>query len=182
MDYIVYKAISPSGKIYIGMTTQAFHARKAQHRYLSKSSKNIFHKALRKYGFDSFLWEILFKTEDLEKLGKMETYFIKLFKSDKREFGYNEKLGGQSGWIYSPEVRRKMSLAKKGKIPKQFKNHINQNKKPIEVFYEGSFIGNYQSITLCADSLNLDQGTISKCLKGQRKGTKGFTFKEALNG
>ena len=172
MMYTIYKATSPSGKIYIGMTTQALHLRKSQHKYLSRKSKNIFHKAIQKYGFDAFEWEIVFETLDPKELGKMETKFIEELRASERDFGYNEKLGGQEGWKHSPETRRKMSEIKK-MSPSNFGH---PPPREVRVFKDGCFVGKWPSIIECSRALELNKGNVSACLLGLRKSCKGFTF------
>lgn len=153
------------------MTTQSFEERKRQHKRHAKRGSNIFHKAIIKYGFDSFKWEILYQTNSLEDLGNKETELILLSKSYDRNFGYNQKTGGQIGWKYSEDVKKKMSLAKMGKSCK----NSHSQKVGISVFKNEEFIGNWQSLSECAKTLGLDQGNISKYLKLNRP-LKGFTF------
>lgn len=52
--YIVYRAVSPSGKYYVGITNN-FKRRLKEHR----SSPYIFGKALRKYGHNNFTYHLL---------------------------------------------------------------------------------------------------------------------------
>ena len=50
--HLIYKATSPSGKSYIGMTTN-FHKRKCEHK--GKGRRGVvrpFYKTMRKYGYD----------------------------------------------------------------------------------------------------------------------------------
>lgn len=50
-SWTVYKATSPSGRIYVGVTSRELGARRIEHRYLARSgSSRHFSNALRKYG------------------------------------------------------------------------------------------------------------------------------------
>lgn len=57
---IVYKATFPNGKCYIGITNN-FDKRKYDHKRASINGRSctLFYQAIRKYGFDTIIWEIL---------------------------------------------------------------------------------------------------------------------------
>jgi group I intron endonuclease len=120
---IIYKATNiVNGKVYIGKTTTSLHIRKQAHfrSAFKKESNYYFHKALRKYGKDSFYWEILYKNDNIliNDLGIIEQYYITLYKSFY-DNGYNMTLGGSgpTGWVPTKETREKISNANKGCIP-----------------------------------------------------------------
>lgn len=99
---LIYKYTSPSGKIYIGQTVNE-KSRKCSHKLDAKKSNTHFAKAIRKYGFENFKYEVIIKfkpTIDLEKLyrvlNELEKRYIKLYNSSCREFGYNIELGGNN--------------------------------------------------------------------------------------
>lgn len=58
---IVYKATNLiNGRVYIGLTTTTLERRWAVHCCeVRRGSKYLFHKAIRKYGEDSFSLEII---------------------------------------------------------------------------------------------------------------------------
>ena len=58
---IIYKYTSPSGKHYIGKTINP-KARKREHLCNSKVLKTKFYSAVRKYGLESFEYEVLFES------------------------------------------------------------------------------------------------------------------------
>lgn len=63
MNGIIYKATSKtSGKIYIGQTTTSLNNRISNHKHKALYNidlKNHFHNAIRKYGIDDFIWEVI---------------------------------------------------------------------------------------------------------------------------
>jgi group I intron endonuclease len=61
-----------------------------------------------KYDKECFNWFILFESEFIKKLKEKESYFIKLFKSNNREFGYNLTTGGEQSY-FNDEVKFKIS-------------------------------------------------------------------------
>lgn len=118
---IIYKATSPSGKVYIGQTTQSLRIRMYSHRSLSANtnsrSYNLkFARAIRKYGFDQMQWEILEKDIPIEKLDDLERFYISHYDSFRN--GYNSDLGGiknSRGFKHSEDSKKLMSESKKGK-------------------------------------------------------------------
>jgi group I intron endonuclease len=116
---VLYKATSPSGKIYIGITSKTLKMRQNQHfiACFKKQLKSRFYSALRKYGWNSFQWEILIKAESWEKLCELEKEFIKNFRTFDKNFGYNMTLGGEGvlGRTLSEEAKAKISKANSGK-------------------------------------------------------------------
>jgi hypothetical protein len=59
------------------------------------NSKNYFHCALRKYGKDTFTYEVIEECNN-DKLDEREIYWIAYYKSNQKEFGYNQTSGGAS--------------------------------------------------------------------------------------
>lgn len=119
---VIYKYTSPSKKVYIGQTISE-EARKRQHK--NRKNKTAFSKAIQKYGYDNFQYEILFRTASKSKtrmkvvLDAMEKYYIRLFDSTNPLFGYNLTEGGEGsyGYKHTEEAKLKMSKAQKGKTP-----------------------------------------------------------------
>lgn len=90
--------------------------------YLKKGGKHKFARAIKKYGWDNFSHEIIgwCEAEDIDELNFMlsewEKYFI--YKYNSYCNGYNSTLGGEGtvGLIMTPEHRKHISEAKKGKV------------------------------------------------------------------
>lgn len=86
---------------------------------LDTGYNDLFHKAIRKYGKDNFIFEIVYQSTDKDHtLCFMESYFINEYKSHYSQNGYNMTLGGEAlmlGRKFSDEHRQKISLANKGK-------------------------------------------------------------------
>lgn len=134
--YIVYKATSRiNGKSYIGYTKN-LKKRKSDHKYAAANNKypnKVFHKAIRKYGWDSFDWEILFESEDKDLVYfGMEPHFITEY--DTINNGYNLCYGGAGNSKPRTEQEKKhLSDILKGrkkpdghgnKVSKALKNRI----------------------------------------------------------
>jgi predicted DNA-binding protein YlxM (UPF0122 family) len=93
---IIYKAIFPSGKVYIGQTTVNFEERIRAHLY-GAFNKNYstfntkMSRAIRKYK-NKIIWEIIHADVPIKKLNVLEMEEIRLHDSFKK--GYNSDLGG----------------------------------------------------------------------------------------
>ena len=105
-----------NGKVYIGQTSVSLNERKGNHRLLalSRGSKNHFHSAIRKYGWDAFEWKILERFLVREVLNSSERFWILKYRSTDSRKGYNCTHGGDS-CEFTEETKRKIGLAGKGR-------------------------------------------------------------------
>lgn len=107
---IVYRATNKiNGKSYIGLTTKTLEFRRWQHEnYAKRGLGYAFHRAIRKYGSDSFLWDILATANTEDELKEIEVSEISKVPSEKL---YNMTLGGDGtfGRYASEETKRKIS-------------------------------------------------------------------------
>ena len=117
-----------NGKCYVGQTTQKLKTRIAKHvNAANNGSTQLIHKAMRKYGIDSFDITIL-ENCDNKDLDRLENKMIKTYRGMVPS-GYNLKGGGHSS-RYSKESRKKMSLAHKGiPLSEEHKRRISQSCK-----------------------------------------------------
>lgn len=136
---LIYKATNLiNEKVYIGQTINNLKKRKRDHisNALNKENNMYFHRAIRKYGSNSFTWKILQECDTIEELNRLEIYYIDLYNTFKN--GYNLTLGGNSimGFKHSEETKKRMSEAAKGrKLSKdqiQRLSEINKGKKLSE--------------------------------------------------
>lgn len=108
--FIIYKATSPSGKSYIGLTCQGLDKRKYDHYYsaLKLKQDSKFYRALRKYP-EQMIWNVLKTGLSCDLARKYEMYYIK--KMNTYNNGYNSTFGGEKGegMIFTPERILKMS-------------------------------------------------------------------------
>ena len=115
---VIYMYKSPSGKRYIGKTTQK-DIRHRNHGYAYGST--YFHNAIRKHKWENFSYEILEEFDDDvtdEFMSDRETHWIEVYDSTNREFGYNLTKGGEgiTGYKHTDATKAKMSEASKGHI------------------------------------------------------------------
>lgn len=125
--YTVYKHTSPSGKVYIGITSKKPPRRWSNGRgYINN---DYFTKAIQKYGWSSFTHEILFENLSKEEAESKEIELIAFYKSDIRKYGYNIQHGGNSIGKHSEETKIKIGNANKGRKPWSTGKHHSEETK-----------------------------------------------------
>lgn len=118
---IIYKYISPAGKIYIGQTTEEKRRRKTFLNINKSYGGNKIDSARRKYGPENFSYEIIEKLyfrsskDARDKLDELEEFYIRYYNSYKD--GYNMTFGGftNRGFRFSEQQKTAMSLSRTGK-------------------------------------------------------------------
>ena len=151
-EYCVYKHTSPSGKVYIGITSQKPYARwDGGHGY--KFNRH-FSNAIKKYGWKNIEHEVLFEGLSQQEAEIKEVELIAQYRSSDRKYGYNIALGGRinnlseetrikmsnshKGKKLSPEQRMKMSEANRGeKHPMYGKHHTEEARRKISEAHKG---------------------------------------------
>lgn len=109
--FIVYLVINTvNEKQYVGITSRSLEKRQISH--FSEAKKNRlqcpFHRAIRKYGTESFIFTHFASCWSWEDACETEKFLIKDMKT-KSPFGYNRTDGGEGayGVIVSEETRQK---------------------------------------------------------------------------
>ena len=185
--YVVTNIVN--SKQYVGQTVNSLKVRQKNHKCEVKTgSEYAFHRALRKYGFDSFTWDIVETCSSKEELDLKEIEYI-----SKLNPQYNMTLGGGGtiGYNHSQATKDKISKSNLGKtagnthrkgktISQESKDKIALVRgKPFKVFLEEREIGNWINQSQCARDLSLNQAHISSCLLGIKKQHKGYRFEYA---
>ena len=90
---ICYLATAQDGRRYVGITSQSLQVRRSQHERTARNGKgSVFHMALREFGPESFVWEILAEgREDVIKA--LEGALISRWGLAGWEKGFNGKGG-----------------------------------------------------------------------------------------
>lgn len=96
--YTIYKATNKvNGKSYIGFDSN-YPKRKGEHKNGIENGNEVFYRALRKYGWDNFDWEIIYQSKDaVHTKDVMENLFIAEYNTYihfENSQGYNMTLGG----------------------------------------------------------------------------------------
>lgn len=107
-QWLIYKHTSErSGKSYIGLTSKSLETRWQHHCHLARTGSDYhFHRAIRMYGEDNWLHEIVANNIDtLEEAQALEKFFIKQY--DTFENGYNMTHGGETSSNKGKALKRK---------------------------------------------------------------------------
>ncbi len=110
---IVYVAFNTESinRAYIGKTKHSLEVRKLQHeKQANKNAKSPFHKALKSYGFDCFVWYELMEVPDNE-VNDLEKFYIAEFRSDGYNL-YNITAGGDGGDVITNNPNRDKIIEK----------------------------------------------------------------------
>lgn len=123
---IIYRYVSPSGKSYIGQTTNEQKRRNCfnDHKYYSGQKMD---NAIKKYGAENFAYEVLYRNEyptmdeAIADLNRKEREYISKF--DSYNNGYNMTLGGEGvrGLFPTPASVEKMRRS----LKEYYRTHPN---------------------------------------------------------
>lgn len=199
--YCLYIHEFPNKKVYIGISLNYKRRWKSGCGY--KKTPRIYN-AIKKYGWEN-IRHILVKTNlSKEEACELEKNYIKLYNSNKKEFGYNLTTGGESGYkrgvlhkeqarqrmlgnkysegrIISEETRERMvQSAKKRGFTKEQKRKMEEfhNREVNQYDLDGNFIRSYKSGTEYAKSIGKKSGSlISKCCNKNTKAKTAYGFK-----
>lgn len=109
--FLIYKITNTvNGKIYIG----SHRTSNIDDGYMG--SGTLIKKAIKNYGIDCFLKEILYIFNNPEDMVKKEREIVNETFLKRRDT-YNLEIGGSGGKFWTKELRLKMSESKKGSIP-----------------------------------------------------------------
>lgn len=174
---IIYKYTSPSGKVYIGQTTQEKRRIKTFCN-LNKSYGGVkIDAARRKFGPDNFKYEIIetrvfkSKLEATKKLDELEEHYINKYNSYKK--GYNMTYGGYTnrGFKYSEEQKRKMSISRIGKKhPPLSEEQKNQHSELMKLKWQSE---QYRSIRAKINESEEHKLKHSESVRGEKNGMFG---------
>lgn len=118
---------SPSGKRYVGQTWN--EQRRKQEHYAAKGKSVAFHAAIKKYGKDAFVYEVLHRDiEDQSEMNRLESMEIQRFNTIYPH-GYNLTSGGEGG-LHHEISKKKMREAFASNRNERVKKMQDAAKKP----------------------------------------------------
>lgn len=94
-----------TGKKYIGQTIQKLQYRINDHFCRSSNSQYKFHRAIKKYGKNNFIYGVIEEC-DFDLINEKEMYWIRIYDTFKN--GYNSDTGGMNGRLLSEETKSKI--------------------------------------------------------------------------
>lgn len=143
---IIYCYTSPSGKKYVGQTSQSVKGRAWKNGEHYKEC-TAFWRAIQKHGWNSFSCEVLEETNDSSLLNELEIHYIKKLNTLAPN-GYNIKLGNLS----------------------QFRKPV------LQYDLYGTFIREWDCSYDAAKELNITYGNIIGCCKHRGVSAGGFIW------
>lgn len=168
----VYKHVSPSGKIYVGM------AKDIRHRWRGngngyKGGTRIW-DAIQKYGWENFQHEIVASDLTFQEACDMETELIRKYDTMSPDCGYNLTAGGRHG-IHSPESNARLSAAQMGHpVSDRVRAILSEHhSNPLICLDTGETFDNAQD---AANKLNLCRTSILKAANGRQDTCGGLHF------
>lgn len=116
--YKLYLHISPTNKVYVGVTKQHLSSRFGKQGIRYNHNQYFFNEIL-KYGWDSFRHIVIQDGLTKEEAFELEKFYIKKFNTTNKNFGYNVQSGGGEGYTFNEEYCRKKSEMFKGRKPSE---------------------------------------------------------------
>ncbi len=198
MSYTVYKHISPSGKVYIGITR-----RKPEYRWNKgkgyRKDQLLFYRAIKKYGWNNFTHIILYTGLSEKDAKNIEINLIRQYKA--LGLSYNITDGGDGGRglhnkrkPHTEEAKRKMSKSRKGLLAgsknPMYGRHTNNpaygkfgkehpaSKSVYQYTKEGLLIKKWDCISDAERELNIKVTHITACCNGRQKTAGGYIWKK----
>lgn len=185
-------------KVYIGQTINE-EKRIAAHRNAIIEKNPHFHAAIRKYGFENFNYEVLFRIQcellDYVKivLDELEIYYISKFDSTNVDKGYNisEGGGGTLGYKLTEEHKKKISDVMKSKhiqLSKEQLLKMQEKRKEVKVLkgkcivrcdLQGNKLESYISMRDASRKFNCNAKSLSRAMtrKTNQGIFKGYLWK-----
>lgn len=206
---IIYKITNLlNNKIYIGETIRNLNIRWNEHKHESITPGHGYsyhlHNAMRKYGIDNFIIEIIDNCPD-EKRFIIESQYIKIYDSANPKKGYNTVVEGDGctlistdaileAWnegltitdtakilgVHRTTVSNRLSAngITEEEIKKRFGESVRRrcSRPVLQYDLDGNFIKRWPSATSCKEK-GYEQGEISACCHQKIKIAYGYLWK-----
>lgn len=203
-EYSLYRHTSPSGKVYIGITSKPVKRR--WENGAGYRSCTAFYRAILKYGWDNIRHEILFTHLTKENAEDLEIKLIRHYKD--LGISYNITNGGKGYLGYKPsdstkkllsvasKRRRKYSMAestknllreaharnissyKSGEFRAKISKAVDYKKvKVSQLSLTGELLRNFDSANEAQRYTGVNRGAILRCCKGKVRRAGNFIWK-----
>lgn len=177
--WCVYAHISPSGKYYVGITSQKPTKRwQNGHGY----KDGIISRAIKKYGWDNFQHEIIASNLTEAEAKRFEIVLIEKLHSNDSQYGYNISPGGDGnkGLVHSAETKQKIGMKSK----EYYRSHKHPKCKPVYQFdLDGNFIKEYASTHDVEKQTGISRRNIAGVCNGKAYISHGYcwAYKESVD-
>lgn len=194
-EFCVYRHISPSGKIYIGITS--LNPERRWNNGVGYKGQPRFYNAILKYGWDNIQHEVLYLNLTYDEACSMEKSLIKLYSTTDPKHGYNISAGGYGGSLgikNSEEVRKRKSesakrawadpkrkriVSEKAKRVRKGRGYTGLGHKKFKVDQftkSGEYVRTWDSLCEIENVLGVSTGHVSECCRGKRLSARGYKW------
>jgi group I intron endonuclease len=163
---LIYKLLFPNYKVYIGHTKNII---KRIRSYIGINNETrLISNAIKKYAKEDISFTILEFCKE-EELNTKEEFYVYLYNSNNKLFGYNLTKGGEFGFKITPQITKNKIMAS------------NSKKKVASYNLQGILIKIYESITEAERDLNIKNSDIIRCCKCKNlRQRNGYMFSKDL--
>lgn len=168
MSIGIYKITSPSGKIYIGQSSN-IENRKYYYEKLHCTKQIKLYNSIKKYGWDNHTFDIIEECS-LKQLNEREIYWGQYY-DVLGEKGLNLRLGDANG-LCSEETKQKIGVTNSRPKPDNFNSNLK--KQVLQFDKQGNLIEEYESYH---DAKNKTGLSLTEALRGKAKTAGGYIFK-----
>lgn len=181
-NYCVYKHTLPDGRCYIGATNRG--EGRWGYNGCNYRKQPLFYSLICQVGWDNIKHEILKEFLTKEEAQRLEKQLI--IDAKEQNISLNRLSGG-----YCMKDRGHCSDETKRKIGEKNARHHSQEAiahfrdssrwrfKPVKVYKDEVFIGEFENVNCAAKALNVPKENIYQCLKRKKSyTTHGYTFEE----
>lgn len=173
--YTIYRSTNVvNGKVYVGFDSN-WPTRKYAHRCNAFNPNTTdyscaFHSAIRKYGKDNFIWDLLYQSMDFEHaFHEMESYFIAEYRSNEKPHGYNMTGGGGVGCLGFKHTEEHLTSIT-GKNNRLY-DHTQYTFRHPE---HGIFVGTALELIGAYPDMDIDRSQLTRVVKRKRVSVKGW--------
>lgn len=192
--YVIRNVIT--NKCYVGSSIR-YKKRFNEHKRLLKKGQHanyLLQQSFDFYGLDCFSFEVVLEVDVIDgyQLKQLETEYIKRYKSNYIEYGYNvqSKGEGTSSSDFSNERKQRISQSLKGRVAHNKGTKMSNKQREllkrvkvdlygfeVEVYdVFGKYIETIKSITECAEKYQTDKKTVIWVCKNKVSHYKGYIF------
>jgi len=168
MSIGIYKIVSPSGKIYIGQSSN-IENRKYYYEKLHCTKQIRLYNSIKKYGWDYHIFDIIEECS-LEQLNEREIYWGLKY-NVLSENGLNLRLGDANGKC-SQETKDKIGKTNSRPKPDNFNSSLK--KIVLQFDIKGNLVAEYSSSIEAKDKTGF---SLTEVLRGKAKTAGGYIFK-----
>lgn len=173
-NWSLYRHTSPSGKVYIGITSRSPEVRWGKNGCYYRGQ--VFVSAIMKYGWDNIKHEVLFTNLSEEKAKHLEIELIRHYKNLGISYNMTDGGDGTVGFHPSEETIAKLKERLKNRDHTKFIAYLNDHREEIGIKHrkavvqftlQGEYLATYEGGKFASIASGIDPSPITACCKGK---------------